>query len=219
MREKCAICGREGADILCGRCGKIVCDRCFDEDEEVCISCVNKGLLNSLNLGGDLLLPGVIVMVIGLMITSLALLSDAIQGEGIVIIFPFVMSGSNGWTAALMTVIFLSILFISTLLPYYLAVNRGGLSTRSEVYYPFYDHAEQITERMEYMITTIIPKRIREKIYIEEGDGEISIKSQGVEIYEKSYELPEGYGVESLDYDYEGEYLLLKLKLIRHPEF
>ncbi|MFP3951352.1 MAG: hypothetical protein ACLFVP_04320 [Candidatus Bathyarchaeia archaeon] len=220
MSDRCSICGRPGADILCGRCGRIVCDRCFDEEEEVCISCANGSLMNLLSIEGDLLIPGVILIMVGLIITSLALLSDAVKGEGIIIVFPFVINGSNSGMAVLMTIIFISVLLLSTILPYYIAIHRGGSYRGNEGYYSFYEGmTDRTAERMEYMITTVIPKRLRDKIYIEEGEGEIYIKTRGDERYDKSYLLPEGFGVESLDYDYEGEYLLIKLRLVRPPGF
>ncbi|HDH45252.1 MAG TPA: orotate phosphoribosyltransferase [Thermococcus sp.] len=35
----CSICGRAGARYTCRLCGRIVCEKCFDFQNGICINC------------------------------------------------------------------------------------------------------------------------------------------------------------------------------------
>ena len=70
------------------------------------------------------------------------------------------------------------------------------------------------SEEMEYMITIKIPSGLEKSVYVEESEmGVITIYSHTDSTFHRSYDLPSGYEVEEYKYEYEGDYLVLRLKL------
>ena len=41
MTRRCAVCGDEGADILCGKCKRFVCEDCYDDEAGACVKCMD----------------------------------------------------------------------------------------------------------------------------------------------------------------------------------
>ncbi len=70
-------------------------------------------------------------------------------------------------------------------------------------------------DTMEYIITTELPKELMDSVYIEADDEEVYLMSTADDRFFKSYTVPEGFEVDEIDYDYEGNYLIMKLMLKR----
>lgn len=208
----CEICGVPGADSLCVRCGRVVCDRCFHGFGELCVECAPwRPLLAS--SGGvssaGLRMLGMLLIVFGLLITSMAFVAEG--GEGVVVIFPFVFGNVGGWSAVALSIAFLAIFVLTSLLPWILVTRRGGFGFGSGTI--GWDLGPRESEVMEYMITIEVPRHLRRTIYVEGEDGTIYLRSTADESFHRSYRLPEGFEVDEYDHEYEGDYLLLKLIL------
>ena len=107
---------------------------------------------------------------------------------------------------------------ITALLPLYLLITRNKLYDWNEgMYTPQIrnNHVYNIRETIEYVITTEIPETLKETIYLEDNLGKIILRSDKNPNFQKSYNIPEGFMIESVDSAYEETYLLLKAKLVR----
>jgi hypothetical protein len=107
---------------------------------------------------------------------------------------------------------------ITALLPLYFSIAINNLFNWNEgVFSPQIrsNHVINITETIEYIITTEIPETLKETIYLEDNLGKIILRSDKNPNFQRSYNIPEGYMIESVDSAYEETYLLLKAKLIR----
>jgi hypothetical protein len=210
----CEICGRPGADALCVRCGRVVCERCFNGFDELCIECTS---LNPLYVssGGissaGLRIGGMLLIIFGLLITSIALTPEGGFGEGVIVIFPFVFGNIGGWAAVALSIAFLGIFIASSLLPWFLISKRGWGNSIGQVKW---EYRPQESEIMEYMITIDLPRELRKTVYIEDNGNVVHLRSNA-EDFHRSYTLPVGFEVDEYSYEYEGNYLILKLKLKR----
>jgi hypothetical protein len=154
---------------------------------------------------------GMLLIVFGLMITSIALLPG--DAEGVVIIFPFVIGNISGTAAAVLSVVFLGVFMATALLPWFLFSRRRG---PCDGYGPFrWEPRPSRAEMMEYMITIEVPAKLRNTVYIEEERGVVHLWSRADPSFHRSYTLPEGFDVGDYSYEYDGGYLILKLKLER----
>jgi len=154
-------------------------------------------------------------VVMGLLIISTAVISGGVYGEGTVIIFPFVFGNMGGWTAAIISLMFLALFIFSSLFPWYMIRRAGGLANERKVFYG--EGPSQVVKNdvMEYIITTELPGKLKKSIYIEADEESIHLKSTQDKGFFRRYLLPQGFEVDEINYNYEGNYLLLKLKLKR----
>lgn len=155
---------------------------------------------------------GVMLIVVGLLVASLAFAHGV--GEGIIIIFPFVFGNMSGLTAVVFTVLFFALFILSSLLPWYLVSKRRGLDD-GFVTFKRGRLRRTDSETMEYIITTELSRRLRNSVYIEADEEEIYLRSTKDEAFHRRYTLPMGFEVDEIDYNYEGGYLVLKLLLKR----
>ena len=210
----CEMCGGPGADSLCVRCGRVVCDQCFHGFGELCVECASRRPLLASSGGvssAGLRMLGMLLIVFGLLITSMAFVAEG--GEGVIVIFPFVFGNVGGWSAVVLSIAFLAIFVLTSLLPWILVTRRGGSGFGSGSI--SWDPVPRESEVMEYMITIEVPSHLRRTIYVEGEEGIVHLRSSADESFNRSYRLPEGFEVDEYDHEYEGDYLLLKLKLIR----
>ena len=156
---------------------------------------------------------GLTLIATGLMVTSLAITGND-EGGGAIILFPFVFTNVGGWGIFAVLLLMFSFFITSSLLPWYLFSRKGHLNN----FLPFKHESASRSrnpDTMEYIITTELPEGLRKRVYIETGEEEIYLRSIEDNGILRSYSLPRGFEVEEIDYDYEGSYLVLKLKLIR----
>lgn len=173
----------------------------------------NEGKFRGLTSSG-LRMLGMILIIIGMLITSLAFVSIGEEGNGVVIIFPFVFGNVGGWASVVFTITLLTFFILSSVIPWYL-ISRSLPRNRPINIGPEGHRWGSDSETMEYIITTELPGRMRNSIYIESDEEEINLKSSKDEKFLKSYTLPEGFQLDEIYYDYEGNYLVLKLLLKR----
>lgn len=153
---------------------------------------------------------GMLFIAFGLMITSMAFIPE--DGEGVIVLFPFVIGNVSGTAAAILSLIFLGIFLATSLLPWYMFTRRR----RQEVYNSYrWEVRPPESEVTEYMITIEIPKQLKKTVYLEGLGGVIHLRSRLDSSFQRSYSLPEGFEMDDYTYEYDGNYLLLKLKLKR----
>lgn len=212
MPRKCSICGRESADILCNNCGKFVCDFCYDEEENSCIRCLRRGHDYVEWIKAPLfLVSGITLILIGIMTIAYSLVPE---GDSNLIFFPFIFTKINPTTAFLMTLLFYGIFTISSLLPIYLSLRKTGFHEWGEEIYSLHDTTLRGSkDTVEYMITTEIPQKLQKTIFIEDEIDRVLLLSNKDKNFVKIYNLPEGYIIDSVESDYEENFLVLKIQL------
>ncbi|NQT07985.1 hypothetical protein HQ586_02805 [Candidatus Bathyarchaeota archaeon] len=215
----CGICGGPGADCLCLECGRLFCERCFSGGD-LCVECARRaGIVapaprrpSSPGVSSSgLRVAGMLLIVFGLMVTSIAMMPE--DGEGAIVLFPFVFGEISGGLAALLSVVFLGVFIVSSLLPWYMFNRRRREWSRFRtVEWEVRPHE---SEAMEYMITLEVPPELKRTVFIEGVGGEVRLGSSVDGSFSRSYDLPRGFEVDEYNYEYEGDYLVLRLKLKR----
>lgn len=155
------------------------------------------------------------LLLIGLFVASFAFIPLT---NAKIVVFPLMFENVNSITAVMMSLMFFCMFAITALLPLYFSIARNNLYNWNEgVFSPQIrsNHVINITETIEYIITTEIPETLKETIYLEDNLGKIILRSDKNPNFQRSYNIPEGYMIESIDSAYEETYLLLKAKLIR----
>lgn len=155
---------------------------------------------------------GALLIVFGLFVTALAFVQDEVGEGGVVIVFPFVLGGVSGPTAVLLTLIFAGIFIALSFLPWLIFRGRPGWGEYAPL--DFSLNADE-SEEMDYMITLEIPDHVRRRVLIE-GEGSVLWLRSGADgSFVRRYTMPEGFEVGEFEYEYEGSYLVLKLRLRR----
>ena len=214
MKKKCSVCGREEADILCSHCGNVVCSRCYDAETDMCVKCAGKNVSAGRTLKRpSLIVGGFALILMGLMVTSWAFI---LQGGGTVVLFPFVFSGVGAPATVLLSLVFFALFTVSSVLPLYILLRRGEYTEWDEGIYTIHDSVVSggnSSESVEYMITTEVPRSLKESIYIEEDEDRIMLLSSKDSSFVKTYDLPESYHVDDVESDYEDGFLLIRVRL------
>ena len=208
------MCGRREADILCAKCGGIICDNCYDEEADSCIVCSGKKPSSSSGLNRPaFFVVGLMLILLGLMITSWAFIPQ----DGVVfMLFPFMFSGFNSTSALLMSLVFFAVFSLSSLLPLYMLFKRSEYMVWEDEIYNIKDSVVtrgNTTESIEYMITTEIPGSLKDTIYMEEEEHSISLMSSKDANFLKKYTLPSEYRVEEVESEFEGSFLVVRVYL------
>jgi hypothetical protein len=217
LNEKCPRCGRYKANILCNYCGQIICEYCYNIEEGRCIHCNRRPLSFLAKIDAHLTVPGLTLIGIGLIFLTLSVLSDTLMGDGLIIIFPFIIRGVSDWTVIIVYLAFSSIFVLYLLMPWFSPYRDYRLSVRSNRYFKNSD-LDTKSEKLEYMITTRISGYLQRTIYIETENSQIVMRSHKDKSFYKSYKLPEDFELDDIYYEYDEDYLLLKLSLMRLDE-
>jgi len=214
--KKCEICGRPNVDILCSKCGKFICERCYDPETDSCIKCSGKHVRR---VDPDkqvlLLVGGAMLVMMGLFVASFAFIP--LSGATIVV-FPLIFENVNSVTALFMSIMFFCMFAVTSLLPFYLTLRRNSNFEWDEGIYTLQESrgsSSNVTETVEYMITTEIPEKLKDTIYIEDNLDEIVLRSEKDPGFQKNYIIPDSYIIDSVESAYEDKFLLLKIKLTR----
>ena len=216
MDKKCDICGRPNVDILCSKCGKFICEKCYDPETDMCIQCSGKQV-NRSNPEKQLLylVSGTILVMMGLFVASFAFIP--LTGARIVV-FPLVFENVSSVTAVMMSLMFFCMFAVTSLLPFYFTLQRSISYEWDEGIYTLQESrgsSSNVTETVEYMITTEIPERLKDTIYIEDNLDEIILRSEKDSGWIRNYNIPDSYIIDSVESAYEDTFLLLKIKLTR----
>lgn len=158
---------------------------------------------------------GIMLIIVGLIVASMALSPEVAESGGAIIVFPFAFGTVGGGAAALFGIMFFALFILSSLLPWYMIQRRGGLGDRFSAYQPEEGWRRRGSDTMEYIITTELPGGLMRSIYIESDCDAIHLRSTLDEAFNRSYDLPSGFEVEDIAYNYEGRFLVLKLMLKR----
>jgi hypothetical protein len=212
MTRRCAVCGDEGADILCAKCKRFVCERCYDEDADSCIKCSGSSRARrGAPVRSFLLVAGFGLIMLGLMLVAYAVTPS----NSTIVVFPFFMFGARGTAAFVLGMAFFLFFMASTLLPVYLALRRGGPAGWDEEIYTMHEGPplSSFYETIEYMITTEVPQGLEGSIYIEEDEGRLRLLSSRDNGFIRVYDVPSNCLVDDVESDYEGSYLLLRVRL------
>jgi hypothetical protein len=70
-------------------------------------------------------------------------------------------------------------------------------------------------EETKLMITTEIPKKLVETIYFEDDGETLTLLSSKDKRFRKIYPIPEECSVETVQYEYEKNYLVLQVNLVK----
>jgi hypothetical protein len=155
---------------------------------------------------------GALLIVFGLFIMAVAFVQDEIGKGSMVIVFPFVLGGVSGPTTLLLTLIFTGIFIALSFLPW--LIFRGRPSWREYAPSDFSFNVDE-SEEMDYIITLEVPEHVKRRVLIE-GEGSVLwLKSGADGSFVKRYTMPEGFELGEFEYEYEGSYLVLKLRLKR----
>ena len=215
MDRKCGICGKPNVDILCSKCGKFICERCYDHENDTCLKCSGKLQKISGERRIIYLTGGALLVIMGLFIASFAFIP--LTGAKIMV-FPFFFENVNSITALLMSLMFFSMFAVVSLLPLYITMQRSIFYDWDGSIYSIqksHGSSSNITETIEYMITTEIPEGLKDTIYIEDNFEEVVLRSEMDPNFQKNYNIPDSYIIDSVESAYEDSFLLLKIKLIR----
>lgn len=212
MTRRCAVCGDEGADILCAKCKRFVCEGCYDEDADSCIKCSGASRARrGAPVRSSLLVAGFGLIMLGLMVVAYAVTPS----NSTIVVFPFFIFGAGGTAAFVLGMAFFLFFMASTLLPVYLALRRGGSAGWDEEIYTMHEGPplSSFYETIEYMITTEVPQGLEGSIYIEEDEGRLRLLSSRDSGFIRVYDVPSSCLVDDVESDYEGSYLLLRVRL------
>lgn len=153
---------------------------------------------------------GLLLVFSGLLIVSMSFTPE--EGEGMLPFFPFITSNGLGVIASILSVAFLSLFVIMSVLPWYMFMKRRRVQPHLNAFR--WDTENRESEEMEYMITIKVPPGLEKTVYVEEDEmGSIDIYSHNDSTFHRTYDLPSGYEVAEYKYEYDGDYLVLRLKL------
>ena len=124
MSSLCQICGKRPARFICSRCGRQVCERCFDTTTWLCSSCLEEvatthGVPTVPSLPIGWLLLGFLLFSVGVVLMALG---AALAGSsGVIVVFPFffMLSGVTNlmiWLVVAFFVLFLVFFLVFTFL-------------------------------------------------------------------------------------------------------
>ena len=212
MTGKCAVCGRDDANILCGTCNRFVCEKCYNDDADACMKCSGiPKARRDMRIRPSLMVAGFGLIMLGLVVVAWAMTPSTAS----FVFFPFFFAGTGRTAAFIMSMVFFVLFTLSTLLPVYLTLRRGGYTGWEEGMYIIQDGISlgNFSETIEYMITTEIPRGLKGSIYIEEDDDRLRLLSTRDNGFVKVYDIPTNCLVDDVESDYEGSYLLVKVRL------
>ena len=219
MRDDiCWVCNSEGANILCPKCGHIVCRDCYDEEAKRCLECVEEDV-NAKAMGKKVTLAGGFLMIIVGLSTVAAAIVTGLPFKEVTVVFPFIVGGVSPILAGLYSFIFFVTIAAASLLPWYIHTREKSKYTCNEdatVMEGNLSSGENF-EHIEYVITAELPKRMEKTILVESNGASIHLHSTLDKDFNRDYTIPDGHDLEGLDYDYDEGYLVLRLHLIRVP--
>lgn len=213
----CPVCGGDNANILCPKCGCKVCFDCYDEDARMCLDCLEQQVEEKIHQKRVILATGILFIILGLSFMASSLVAG-LPVEGVTIIFPFIVGNVSTEIASLYSFIFFSIVILASLLPWYIHTHLKPNFNAEESIMTIREGRTQSGESIasvEYIITTELPEKIKKTLFIETEETKILLQSTTDKNFNKIYEIPKGFILEAIDYDYEDSFLVLKLHLIK----
>ena len=224
---RCEICGGDDAYIICPRCKRLVCNNCFNSEAGVCILCLDREEIGRESLlGGRLPFPagstfiGMALIIFGMLLMMVASILSA-SGEGVIVIFPFIIGRVSGLTALIIMIAFMIISLAVFFLPWLLGPGRvlrviervAGLE-KPELK-PLKVGGRGSGEVEEYIITLRMPGFREEDIDVRVFGRELHVRAykDGRLSFTRRYELPRGFEPYGVRYNYEDDFLIVKVAL------
>lgn len=163
-------------------------------------------------------LSGFIMILVGLSAVAAGIVSG-IPVEGVAVVFPFIVGEVSPITAGLYSFLFFLTIALASIFPWYLHTRKNPLLLGSEDVTVMEGNLSggENFEHIEYVITAELPKGLKKTILVESNSNVISLHSTLDKDFNRNYYIPDGHDLEGLDYDYEEDYLVLRLHLIRIP--
>ena len=218
MRDSdCPVCGGDNADTLCPKCGSKVCSDCFDEEARMCLDCLEQLVVEKRHQKRVILATGVLFILLGLSLIASSIVAG-LPVEGVTIVIPFIVGNVSTAVASLYSFIFFTVLILASLLPWYIHIRTRPNYMMEESIMTIQERKTQNGESIstvEYIITTELPDKMKKTVFIETEETKILLKSTTDVNFNKSYEIPNGFSLEGIDYDYEDNFLILKLHLTK----
>jgi hypothetical protein len=152
---------------------------------------------------------GFAFLTLGMIVTSMAFISG--EGEGFIMIFPFVFGNVGGWPAVALTLGSTAFFIVSMFLPYFLLSSEGRFRHHT-IYLEESDNYDEFTD---YIITLDVPEELRKTLFIEGSHGDINLGSSAQPFFRRSYKLPEGFELDEYHHEFDDRFLVLRLKLKR----
>ncbi|MBN1683023.1 hypothetical protein JW865_05675 [Candidatus Bathyarchaeota archaeon] len=213
----CPVCGGDNANIICPKCGCKVCLDCYDEDAQMCLDCLEQQVEEKRHQKRIILATGILFILLGLSLMASSIVAG-LPVETVTIIFPFIIGNVNTGIASLYSFIFFSIVILASLLPWYIHTHLKPNHNVEESTMTIQEGKTQSGESIasvEYIITTELPEKIKRTLFIETEETKILLQSNIDKNFNKTYEIPKGFILDAIDYDYEDNFLVLKLHLIK----
>jgi len=168
-------------------------------------------------LGVALILAGILLMT-----AASSLYTD--DGESTLIIFPFLVKMS-GTATLILTVIYLAISILMVFLPWILISRRfrAAAERLARIEYGSITPHRVIRRASmikDYILTLKMPGFKSEDISIKVFGNTLNVEAcrDGKTAFTREYRLSEGYEAESIKYNFEGDFLIIRLKLKRRVE-
>lgn len=153
---------------------------------------------------------GIAFIAMGLLVTSMAFVTRG--GEGVIVIFPFVFGNVYGLGGVALMLVLACVFMTASMLPFFMFVRRREYGRTI-----FLEPEVQLdeSEYTDYFITIEVPARLRNTIYIEGRGSVVNLKSRSDETFNRLYPIPHGFEVEDYGHEFDGDYLVMRLKLKR----
>lgn len=203
---------------MCPQCGHRVCRDCFDEETQLCLDCLEDKVNSKERNKKVMLVGGLLMIVVGLSATAAGIVAG-IPAEGVIVVFPFILGEVSPMIAGVYSFIFFLTIAAASLFPWYIHTRVKSTPRENEeatILEGSLTGGEHF-ERVEYIITAEMPKKLEKTILVETNGASIHLQSSADKEFSRNYSIPEGHDLEGLDYDYEEGYLVLRLHLIRIP--
>ena len=104
------------------------------------------------------------------------------------------------------------------MLPLFISLQRSNVNEWDAGIYTLNENhfsGGNVTETMEYMITTEIPDALKDTIFLEDNLNEIVLLSEKDNGFNRAYSIPDQFIIDSIESADEDQFLVLKVKLVR----
>lgn len=233
--DKCEICGRTNANLVCSQCGRNVCSDCFHAESRLCNVCINAQKIEQpptlirgdiVSTFGRLLPLGIGLIFAGMILMMIASILTAPGGGGIFVgIFPFFIGTVSEPVALAITVVFIIISLLVMFLPWILGPRRVLRAVKKMANLKTEDFQLRELEKKgkseieDYLITLKMSGLKEDDIEVRVFNNDLIVQaSKNGEMFRKTYDLPSGYEPKGIGYNYEADFLIIRVSLKRKEE-
>lgn len=157
-------------------------------------------------------ITGMSIFLFGLLVTTLTFIVGRVKGEELGQTLPLLLGNVRGETLLLIMIFCLGISLILSHQAWHQVYQRLLIVEEDRQPTGTYKPPQK-SRVMEQIITIELPDHLKKTLYIEENNDTIIVKSRVDKTFNRRYEMPKGFDLNGFKHDYEGNYLLLMLKL------